>query len=404
MAGTGVIGFPAMDCTAFATSPTGRLVPTTHGQKAFVPNALPPLLDGGSLWRDLGETMQAVGNLNGISRRLPNPLMVIRPLQRREALTSSSMEGTHASPDDLVLFEAGEEQAGDDAREVYHYIKALDSATASLDHLPISRRMICDTHRILLSGLSKFRGANKRPGEYKVHQNFIGGRSIEEARFIPPPPQEAELAMNDLEEYMNQEAPSIPPVIDAALIHYQFESIHPFAYGNGRVGRIMIPIYLMSKKVFDAPILYISPYIEENKDEYIDLMYEVSCRGSWNDWIRFFLKAVRETCDDTIKTIDMLLALHARYRKQAHEISRSSRMQAIVDSLFEKPVLSVRDASAIAKVTYPAAATAIAKLVESGILRELSTPTSPKRFIALDVVRISSGYFKNREVDTSEPM
>lgn len=393
-----------MDYAAFMTSPAGRLVPTIHGQKAFVPDPLPPRLDGGSLWQDLGETMQAVGNLNGISRRLANPHMVIRPLQRREALTSSSMEGTHASPDDLVLFEAGDEHAGDDAREVYNYVRALNNAVTSLEHLPISRRMICDTHKILLSGASKFRGANKRPGEYKVYQNFIGGRSIEDARFIPPPPQEAEAAMNDLEHYMNQEGSSLPPVIDAALIHYQFEAIHPFADGNGRVGRILVPLYLMSRGVFDAPLLYISPYIEDNKDDYIDLMYNVSCRGDWNGWIRFFLKAIRYTCDDTIRTIDLLLELHDRYRRKAHAISRSSNIQTIVDSLFEKPVLSIPDAGAIAKVTYAAASTAIGKLVQAGILKELPITTSPKLFVAPEVVKISSGYFKNRDVDTSEPM
>lgn len=394
-----------MDYAAFATSPAGTLVPTTHGQRAFVPHPLPPSLDSADLWHNLAATMQAVGNLNGISRRLANPYMIIRPLQRREALTSSSMEGTHASPDDLVLFEAGEEQTVDEAaKEVFNYIKALDQAVQSLDHLPLSRRMMCETHRILLSRLSKFRGANKRPGEYKIHQNFIGGRSIEEARFIPPPPREAEAAMNDLEGYINQENPPLPPIIDAALIHYQFEAIHPFADGNGRVGRIIIPIYLMSRKIFDAPILYLSPYIEENKAEYIDLMYEVSRSGAWSNWINFFLRAIRETCNDTVATIDMLLELHGTYRRKAHAVSRSSTVQAIVDSLFEKPVLSIPDAAGVANVTYPAAATAVNKLVEAGILRELAVATTPKRYIAPDVVMISSGYFKNRIVDTSEPM
>lgn len=394
-----------MDYDAFADSPSGRLVATTHGQKAFVPIPLPPQLNSARLWRELADAMQAVGNLNGISRRLANPYMVIRPLQRREALTSSSMEGTHASPDDLVLFEAGEEQTVDEAaREVYNYIKALDGAVKALDTLPISRRMICDTHRMLLSGLSKFRGANKRPGEYKVYQNFIGGRSIEDSRFIPPPPDEAANAMNDLEVYINAEESLFPPLIDAALVHYQFETIHPFADGNGRVGRIVIPLYLMSKKILHAPILYISPFIEDNKDQYIDLMYEVSRVGAWDEWVSFFLRAVKETCDDTVSTIDRLLELHAQYRRKAHEASRSSNIQAIVDSLFERPVLSIPDAASVAGVTYPAASTAISKLVQVGILREFSVSTTPKRYIAHEVVIISSGYFKRKNANTSEPM
>jgi len=382
-----------MDFEAFERSPAGRLISTTHGQRAFVPNPLPPDLDSGGLVIELSETVHAIGNLKGISRQLPNPYMVIRPLQRREALTSSSMEGTHASPDDLVLLEAGSGQAVDEAaREVLNYIRALDNAVAALKTIPVCWRMMREAHATLLSGLSKHRGADKRPGEFKVHQNFIGGASIEEARFIPPPPQEAQLAMADLEKYINSETACFPPIIDLALIHYQLETIHPFADGNGRVGRILLPIILMQKGLLDRPILYVSPYIEEHKNEYIDLMYEVSRAGAWENWIRFFLKAVRESCSETIITIDRLFALHKEYRESAHRASRSGTAIKIVDSLFEKPVLSIPDAASVAGVTYPAAAAAIMKLVETGILREITTQTQPKKFIAPEVVMISAGF------------
>lgn len=387
-----------MDFAAFSGSPAGRLVPTTHGQKAFVPNPLPPAIDCSGFMIELSETMHAVGNLTGISRQLANPYMVIRPLQRREALTSSSMEGTHASPDDLVILESGSEQPVDEAaREVLNYINALDGAVKALESIPVSWRMMREAHATLLSGLSKHRGADKRPGEFKIHQNFIGGRSIEDARFIPPPPKEAQAAMADLERYINTERPLFPALVDAALIHYQFETIHPFADGNGRVGRILIPIILMQKGVLDKPILYISPYVEERKDEYIDLLYDVSRAEMWEEWIRFFMHAVRASCHETIKTIDKLFNLQTEYRERAHKASRSGTSLKIVDSLFEKPVLSIPDAASIAGVTYPAAATAISKLQEAGILRELNMATQPKRFIAPEVVLISAGLPPGRE-------
>jgi len=384
-------------------SPAGSLIPTTHGQRAFVPNPLPPEIDCGSLMMELSEAMHAMGNLTGISRQLANPYMVIRPLQRREALTTSSMEGTHASPDDLVLLESGGEQPMDEAaREVLNYINALDNAVGALMTIPVSWRMMRQAHETLLSGLSKYRGADKRPGEFKIHQDFIGGRSIEEARFMPPPPVEAQAAMSDLEKYINTAEPCFPPIVDLALIHYQFETIHPFADGNGRVGRILIPIILMQKGLLDRPILYVSPCIEEHKDEYIDLLYDVSRAGAWPEWVRFFLRAVQESCEQTIRTIDRLLNLQREYRDRAHQVSRSGTAIKIVDSLFERPVLSIPDAATIAGVTYPPAAAAIEKLFDAGILREIEVETQPKRFIAPEVVMISAG-LPPRETAKHEP-
>ncbi|WP_051630857.1 Fic family protein [Afifella pfennigii] len=390
-----------MDYDAFSESPAGRLIPTTHGQKAFVPNPLPPNLELGDLVSAFGEAMQAVGNLNGIGKHLANPAMVIRPLQRSEALTSSSMEGTHASPDDLVLLEAGAEETTDEsAREVHNYIRALDEAEKSLGILPISHRMIKSIHGTLLSGLGKERGAHKHPGEYKTTQNFIGGRRIEEARFIPPPPQETQTAMDELEAYVNRDDNGgLPPLIDAALLHYQFETIHPFADGNGRVGRILIPIFLLERGVLEKPLLYVSPYVEEHKDEYIDLMFQVSARGCWTPWVAFFLRAVRISCEETAETINILRELQATYRDKVHRVTRSVTALRIVDALFEKPVISISDAAAIAEVTYPPAAAAIDKLLEVGILREVRSAKQPRRFIAPEVVLMSARVRRARKVE-----
>lgn len=392
-----------MDFAAFAGSTSGCLVPTTHGQQAFLPNRLPPALDTQRLWVKLAETTLALGRLEGLGHKLSNPLMVIRPLQRREALTSSAMEGTHASPDDLVLAEAGAEIGDESAREVHNYLKAMDETVQAMRTLPISRRMICNAHRTLLSGLSKFRGGSKLPGEFKKHQNFIGGHSIESARFIPTPPALTEQAMAELETYINTENPMVPPVIDAALIHYQFETIHPFADGNGRVGRILVPICLMQRNVISAPLLYISPYIEAHKDSYIDLMYEVSRCGDWERWVSFFLDAIRESSNETIETITHLIDLKEDFRARARQAGRSADLQTITDSLFERPSISVPEAAAMCGVTYAAAARSVGKLVDAGILSEWSIEAIPKRFLAREVIRISAGHFRRPQLDTSIP-
>jgi Fic family protein len=392
-----------LDYALFKSSPSGEIIKTTHEQWAFVPNPLPPNINLLPLMNVLSQTMKAIGDLNGMSRQIANPYMLIRPLQRLEALTSSSMEGTHASPDELVLLESGEDNVSNDAaREVYNYIKALETAETMIKTLPLSHRLIKAVHSTLLSGMGKSRGANKLPGEYKIHQNFIGGGSIHAARFVPPPPQHTQICMDALENYINSDNSAIPPIIDAALIHYQFECIHPFADGNGRVGRILIPIYLITKGVLDKPLLYISPYIEKHKDRYIDLMYNVSKNGDWLEWIAFFLKAVETSCADTSKTIIRLLDLQKHYTSLAHSVGRSNIVVRLIDKLFEHPVITIPQAADLVNVSYPAAQGAILKLIDLGILSELPISYHPKRFVALDIVRLSSGFAKDDLTSTAE--
>ena len=350
--------------------------------------------------------MQAIGTLNGIGSRIANPYMIIKPLQRFEALTSSAMEGTHASPDDLVLFELDERsRVGrlDATNEVYNYIQALEDAVESTKTLPISHRLICGIHKTLLSSLGRGRGGNKLPGDYKIHQNFIGGTSIETARFIPPPPRQSLEAMDNLESYINRTDSKYPPIIDAALIHYQFECIHPFADGNGRVGRILIPLFLMTKNVLRLPLLYVSPFIEKNKDEYIDHMFAVSQSGNWIGWIRFFLQAVRASAESEGETVRQLLDLQQEYREKALSLGRSTILAQLTDSLFEGPMVTVPKAAERLKSSYPTAQKSIQKLVDLGILRELQGFSHPKLFVAQEVVRLSSGQNRHDTAPTSEP-
>ncbi len=356
----------------FHRSPAGRLVPTVHGAKAFLPDPLPPNLDLGSITLDLANAMGTIGELRGACRRLPNPYVLIRPLQRLEAQTSSAMEGTHTTTDALALEEAGIE-AGRDAstHEVSNYTRALAEALEGLQTQPISYRIFKQAHRRLLAGVGRGRGEDKRPGEYKRDQNMIGGTTLDTARFIPPPPREAEEAMSALERYINRgDKIGSSPLIDLALVHYQFETIHPFADGNGRVGRMLISLMAVSERLLELPVLYMSPEIERRKDDYIDLMYSVSARGGWTGCLRFFLEVLSLSCRRTVETIDRILVLQERYRVRAAAATRSTNMTAVVDMLFESPVIRPRTIVERIGITDAAARNLLRQLVDIGILRE----------------------------------
>jgi Fic family protein len=372
-----------MRAADFTDQSPGRLVPTIERQLAFVPDALPPQIDMNEIAISMGDAMQAIGELKGACRRLQNPHILIRPLQRREALTSSAMEGTFTTADNLVLAEAGIEREHDDStREVRNYISALNESLKLLQELPICHRVIKRAHEILLSGLSKARGASKRPGEYKIEQNWIGGRTIETARFVPPPPAETQQGMDAIEVYLNRENPVMPtPLMDLALVHYQLETLHPFADGNGRVGRMLISIMAVKSGLLEMPVLYISPAMERDKDSYIDLMFGVSARGEWAPWLIFFFGKIAEASRDTVATIDRLLNLQDRYRISAAAAMRSAGAVTLVDTLFEQPVITVGEAQSKLGVTYPAAKKTIDKLVELDILVEVGG-YYPKTFIA----------------------
>ncbi|MBI0475380.1 Fic family protein [Sphingomonas sp. MA1305] len=376
-----------MRSTDFSAEAPGRLVPTIAQQLAFVPDALPPKIDLNAIAIPMAEAMQAIGELKGACRRLSNPYILISPLQRREALTSSAMEGTFTTADDLALAEVGIERDHDDStREVRNYLRALNHSLGMLDELPICHRVITSAHEILLSGLSSARGAQKRPGEYKVDQNWIGGRLIENARFVPPPPQETQTCMNEVEAYINRELDNFPtPLMDLALVHYQLETIHPFADGNGRVGRMLISIMAVKSGLLDLPVLYVSPALEHDKDEYIDLLFAVSARGEWTAWLNFFFKKVVAACQDTVATIDRLIDLQDKYRQLASAAVRSASAISLVDSLFERPAVTVTGAAERLGVTYAAAKKTIDKLEELEILTEVKG-IYPKTFIATGVM------------------
>jgi Fic family protein len=389
-----------MQKAEFEGSPSGRLVPTERNQWAFVPNPLPPFgIDLAVVADSIAEAAQALGELNGIGRTLPDPYLLIRPLQAQEALTSSSMEGTYTTLSDLLLVEAGagEQSRAPDTREVLNYRRALAAAIDSLDKLPLSVRTLCDAHRTLLHGVIRQRGANVRAGEFKQHQNFIGAYEIENARFVPPPPGlQTEICMSDLEKFIHRDdRGGLPALVDAALVHYQFETIHPFADGNGRVGRMLITLHLLAIRIVKQPILYLSPTLERRKDEYIDRMYNVSKSGDWIGWVRFFLEMVTQSCHAAIATADRLLAVQREYRARLQKAGRSANLLSIADLLFRSPILSIPQIAQHLGVTYRAAQLNVDILVSASVLQEFANTSNPKFFAAREILDAISGADNN---------
>jgi Fic family protein len=374
----------------FEDSPAGRLVPTVYNERAFLPHPLPPRIDLGRIALEMGEARAALGELRGACRRLRNPYILIGPLQRLEAQTSSAMEGTHTTSDELALAEAGIEQnLKSDAIEVANYTRALAWAEKRRQEIPISGRLLKGTHEILLRRVGRDRGQDARPGEYKRDQNMIGGRKLETARFIPPPPAETPGVMSDLEKYINRKnkRPG-EALLDLALVHYQFETIHPFADGNGRVGRMLITLMAMTEGLLDMPVLYLSPELETRKDAYIDLMYAVSAKGAWEDWLSFFLEVVVLSARRTIGTIDAILTLHQSYHAKASAISRSNNLLQLIDMLFDQPVVQVRRVVQKLGITDAAARNLLRQLTELGILAEARS-YYPAAWIASELIDIS---------------
>jgi Fic family protein len=381
----------------FGSRSTGTLVATPYDVKAFIPNALPPNLDYARLTVPLAKATQAVGELKGASRRLSNPYILVRPLQRREALTSSAMEGTFTTEDELLLTDVGIDEATDQASiEVRNYLTALTESIRLLrdENLPICHKLIKRAHEILLSGVGSYRGAHRAPGAYRDDQNAIGGakRGIENARFVPPPPDAASRCMDELEAYINRpDRDTTPALIDIGLVHYQLETIHPFLDGNGRVGRMLISLMAIEREVFDTPLLYVSPELENRKDDYIDLMLKVSMEGAWEEWLEFFLDVVEKSAISSIRVVDRLIDLQERYREVITTRSRSANAIGLVDMLFESPIVTVPEVRDKFGVTYRAARNTIDRLIEAQILIEVSR-FHPTVFIAPEIMRVADNH------------
>ena len=379
-----------MNPSDFTDDAPGELVKTTvEGLWAFVPDPLPPRLEiGPATIRRLSAADFALGELKGVGQMLPNPQLLINPFLRREAVLSSRIEGTIASLDQLILFEVepSRESQNPDVGEVANYVSAMELGLQRLTEFPVSLRLIRELHEKLLTGVS---GQDRRPGEFRQTQNAIGqqGRPPEEARYIPPPVAQMTQALSDLELFIHQPS-DLPFLVQLALVHYQFEAIHPFLDGNGRIGRLLLSLLLCEKGYLTQPLLYLSAFLEKHRDRYIDLLLRVSQEGDWAGWVDFFLEGVAEQSRDVVERSGLLLELRQQYRERAQTARASALPLQLVDELFSVPALTISMARQRLEVTYVSAQRSIERLVALGILEEVTGQQRNRIYLAMEIMEI----------------
>ena len=376
-----------MDPTDFIEDAPGELVKTVEGIWAFVPNALPPQFNiGTATISRLSQADFALGQLRGIGQTLPNAQLLIAPFLRREAVLSSRIEGTIASLDQLILFEVepSRESQNSDVGEVANYVSAMEYGLRRLEELPVSLRLIRELHGKLLTGV---RGQDRRPGEFRQTQNAIAqqGRPLEEARYIPPPVAQMNQALSDFELFLH-EPTELPILIQLALIHYQFEAIHPFLDGNGRIGRLLLSLLLCEKGYLTEPILYLSGFLEKHRDRYIDSLIRVSKFGDWAGWVDFFLEGVAEQSQDAIERSRLLLDLRQQYREKAQTARASALPLQLIDELFHIPALTITMARGLLDVTHVSAQRSVERLVDLGILEEVTGQQRNRLYLAREIL------------------
>ncbi len=357
--------------------------------KSFVPSALPPnptiALDD-NIINVLLKANKEITRLESIAKRIPNVELFISMYVRKEALMSSQIEGTQATLED-VLDPTLEENTNRPVGDVVNYIKATNFAIKRLNKLPFCNRLLKETHAVLLTGI---RGEHKNPGEFRHSQNWIGGvgSNLQNARYIPPSVEDLAQAMFDLEKYINSDDEQ-DVLIRAALIHYQFETIHPFLDGNGRIGRLLITLFLMQQKVLTTPALYISYFLKKNKTEYYDRMSEVRLKGNYEQWVKFFLEAVYTSAKDAIDTIDKLVLLHDKNCKIIEKFGRSAKnSMKLFAYLEEKPIIDIKKTSKNLNIAFNTISSAIKKLVEANILIQTSTQSRNRTFAYKEYLEI----------------
>lgn len=371
-----------MDETRFGPTSPGQLVTIPEGGKAFVPEALPSRYEFDTLlWPLLAEAKAKVALLEGIGRNLPNPGILLRPLESREALQSSRLEGTYITAKEFLLFDLNTETESErrsDWREVHNCREALKFGQAS--ELPLSLRLILDLHRILMQGITRS-GVN--PGRFRDGQVAIGSN----LRFVPPPPHLIQEGLQAFEKYIHQSTPP-DPLIHCFLCHYQFETIHPFSDGNGRVGRLLLALMLQQQCGLSKPWLYLSDVLERRREEYCDLLFEVSSRGAWTDWLGFCLRATIDQATETIERCDQLQNVRESIKQRVSECGGNVRLNQIVDQLFISPFIQVADLPEILGVTFPTARADCLRLEAAGILTQLSN-VSPITYLSPEIFNVA---------------
>lgn len=374
--------------------PNGRFVKNREGDPAFLPNPLPSALQyEGEFASVIGEANLRLGQLSAIADILPNPKLLMQPYLNREAVLSSKIEGTQASEDDLFRYQVVgriEKKTAEHLRidEVVNYVRAFEISLGQIKRTQkIDLDLIKKTHGILMRGV---RGGDKNPGEFRAMQNWIGppGSDITSARYVPPPSEYVRDALSEMLLFIQNTPKQIPLLVQCAMMHYQFEAIHPFADGNGRIGRLMISLFLMTKGVLSQPLLYLSAYFEKNRRQYWDKLLQVSRNSEWREWIMFFLQAVVDQSKEATANIQNLLKLRTEYLDLLRQ-ERKSTAFMLVDRLFQNPYITITNAKDTLGTTFPAAQRAISALVNAKILEEASFKVGRNRiFIARGITKI----------------
>jgi len=381
-----------MNPEEFRASTSGKMIRTIEGYWAFVPNPLPPAIEyDREMVRLISEADRGLGRLAGIGQLLPNPHLLIAPYVRREAVLSSRIEGTQASLSDLLLFEAAEEEPprAPDVQEVRNYVRAMEYGLKRLEKLPLSLRLVREIHARLMEGV---RGKKRSPGEFRQVQNWIGppGCSLAEATFVPPPVPEMHAALDEWEKFLHN-AKDIPLLVQCALMHYQFEAIHPFVDGNGRVGRLLITFFLCERGELPQPLLYLSAFFEQHRAEYYGRLLEVSRSGDWSGWIRFFLRGIGTQASAAAEDSQLIVKLQQRYRELLQQRKASPAAIAIMEELFLNPYVTATRLSKRLKVSFPTVQSTIDWLVKAGLLREITGRRRNRIYFAEELLRAIEG-------------
>ena len=370
---------------AFVSNLTGEMAYQSFRPAPLPPN--PPIALSGELVAKLVDANKKLAALDGLSARIPNMDLFVSMYVRKEALLSSQIEGTQCTLDD-ILNPLMEENTNRNVSDVVNYIKATEFALNRLHSLPLCNRLIKETHAVLMEGV---RGQEKSPGEFRYSQNWIGGQgsTIQNARYIPPNPEDMQTAMSDLEKYMNGDD-LLDPLIQAALIHYQFETTHPFLDGNGRVGRLLITLFLMEKGILSRPALYISYFLKMNRIEYYDRMTQVRKTGDYEQWVMFFLQALSDSAGDAIQTIDALTALHNQSVARLGAFSK--RQQTNLLKLFAyietNPIIDIQKTATALGLSYNTVSKMVTILMDEGILRQTDKAGKAKIYSYADYLDI----------------
>ncbi len=368
----------------------GFYVSQPEGYKAFIPKPLPPvprLTFDDEMVKWMARAERALGRLDGIAQTLPNPELFVAMYVKKEAVLSSQIEGTQASLVDVLEFESGDTSSAipDDVGEVINYISALNYGLERVNSLPLSLRLLKEIHAMLMVDV---RGSHKSPGEFRRSQNWIGpaGCTLQTASFVPPPVHEMNQALHHLESYLHDE--EIPLLVKCGLAHCQFETIHPFLDGNGRMGRLLITFLLCNGGAMKRPLLYLSYYFKKNRDQYYELLMRVRHEGAWEAWMRFFFQGVYEVSLQATETAQRIIALMDEHRRVISEAGMGAHALRLLEFLYNRPIVTINQVRDELEVSHPTASTLVGKFVELSILADKSGKLRNRPFVYAPYLKI----------------